>query len=157
MGRDPEFELRKEDIIMASMLVFTLVFNVIGWTVFTLTDLFFGSLEFIHTIVTAEFFLLPIMAFALYRSGTAAGRSSDKGDRIMSMLIWFLLGAGVAGIVCKAVEAGRWFERSVFESFDYLAFATAFVLGAILCSVFYESVRFFAEGGFGSHRTAGGH
>lgn len=142
---------------MASMLVFTIVINVIGWAVFALTDLFLGSLSFVHMIVLAEWFVIPMAASAVYRVATNAGRISDANQKTMYMLMWFVLGAGISGIVCKAVETGKWFANSVFNRFDYLSFATAFVLGFIIYSAAYEIIRIFVDGGFDSRRTAKGH
>ena len=142
---------------MATMLVFTLIFNVIGWAIFTLTDLFLGNLPFAHMIVLAEWFIVPMAASAVYRMATGADKFSDATEKTMYMLMWFVLGAGVSGVICKAVEMGKWFEDSVFSSFDYLSFATAFILGFIVYSIAYEVVRFFVDGGFEARRIAKGH
>lgn len=142
---------------MASMLVVTIVLNVIGWALFTLTDLFLGSLSFAHMIVLAEWFVIPMAASAIYRGVTGADRFSDANVKTMYMLMWFVLGAGMSAVVCKAVDAGKWFASSSFNRFDYLSFATAFVLGFIIYSVAYEIIRRFVDGGFDSHRIVKGH
>lgn len=142
---------------MASMLLFTLVFNAVGWAAITLTDLFLGSVPFIDMILLAEWFVIPMSASAIYRVMTYMGRNAEKRERTMHMLMWFVIGAGVSGVICKAIDEGRWFANSVFDRFDYLSFAAAFVLGFIIYTALYEVVRFFVEGGFEAHRMARGH
>lgn len=141
---------------MAAMLGFTLIFNVIGWAVFTLTDVFLGGLSFVHMIVMAEWFLVPMAASAIYRMVTGANRFSDASEKTIHMLMWFVIGAGVSGVICNAIDMNKWFAGSSFGRMDYLSYATAFVLGFIVYSIAYEVVRFFVDGGFETRRMAKG-
>ncbi|WP_294471594.1 hypothetical protein [uncultured Ruminococcus sp.] len=140
---------------MAAMLIFTLVMDLTGWAVFTLTDLMLGGFSGVHMVMLAEWFVVPMAASAIYRAVTGSGKFSDAKEKTMYMLMWFVISTGISAVVCKAVETGRWFEDAAFTRFDYLTFASAFVLGFIVYSVAFEIVRFFVEGGFASRRTAG--
>ena len=139
---------------MAAMLVFTIIANVIGWLVFILSDLFLGSYSFIHLILLAEWFVVPMAASAIYRRVTGSDKCDDAGEKTVYMLAWFLLGTGVSGIICKLFDAERWFANTHLNKFDYLSYAIAFVLGFIIYSVAYEVIGFFVDGGFSSHRVA---
>ena len=108
-----------------------------------------------HMVMLAEWFVVPMAASAIYRAVTGSGKFSDAKEKTMYMLMWFVISTGISAVVCKAVETGRWFEDAAFTRFDYLTFASAFVLGFIVYSVAFEIVRFFVEGGFASRRTAG--
>lgn len=139
---------------MAAMLVFTIIMNLAGWIVFALTDFALGSFSGVHLVMLAEWFVMPMAASAIYRAVTGAGHFSDAKEKTMYMLMWFVLGAGMSGIVCKLVESGRWFTDGAFNRFDYLSYAGALVLGFIIYSAAYEVVRFFVDGGFAARRPA---
>ena len=139
---------------MAAMFVFTLVMNIVGWAIFTLTDVFLGGFSAVHMVTLAEWFIVPMAASAIYRGVTGAGRFSDAKEKTMYMLMWFVMGAGIAGAVCKTVESGKWFANASFNRFDYLSYAVALVLGFIIYSAAYEIVRFFVDGGFAARRIA---
>lgn len=145
---------KKGSLTMAAMFVFTLIMNVVGWALFSLTDLFLGGFAGVHMFMLAEWFVIPMAASAIYRAVTGAGSFNDVREKTMYMLMWFVISTGIAGVICKAVETGRWFSGAVFTKFDYLTFASAFVLGFIIYSFIFEVVRFFVEGGFAAHRAA---
>lgn len=148
--------IKKGMIVMAAMLIFTLVMNLFAWAAFTLTDVFLSGYSFVNMIVLAEWFVMPMAASAIYRAVTDRDGQTEQADKIMYMLMWFVMSTGFSGVIYKARETGRWFEASVFNSFDYLTFASALVFGFIVYSIAYEIVGFFVDGGFAAHRAARG-
>ena len=138
---------------MAAMLVFTVVMNLVGWGIFALTDFFLGSYSFVNMVVLAEWFVVPMAASAIYRAVTGAGHFSDFAEKAMYMIVWFVLGAGISGMICRAVETGFWFSGN-FTRFDYLSYAVSMVIGFVIYSAIYEVVRFFVDGGLAARSMA---
>ncbi len=139
---------------MAAMLVFTVLMNLFAWAAYTLTDIFLSGYSFVNMIVLAEWFVMPMAASAIYRSVTERRAERDSSDKVMFMLVWFVLSTGFSGVMCKLRESGFWFEASVFNKFDYLTYASALVFGFIVYSITYEIIGFFVDGGFAAHKAA---
>ena len=141
---------------MAAMLVFTLVMNIVGWGVFALTDVFLGAHSFVHFVMLAEWFVVPMAASAVYRRVTDADHLTETRDKIMYMLMWFVLSTGAAGVICKCVDMGRWLPKISFNRFEYFSYAFAFVIGFVIYSAAYEIIGFFVDRGFAERRIAKG-
>ena len=141
---------------MAAMLIFTFIANVIGWVMFILTDLFLGSYSFVHLILLAEWFVVPMAASAIYRKVTGSNKIDDAMEKAVYMLAWFLMGTGITGIIYKAIELGKWFPNSSLNRFDYISYASSLVLGFIIYSAAYDVIGFFVDGGIHAHRAAKG-
>ena len=143
---------------MTAMLVFTLLTNIAAWVLFVLTDLLAGNFSFVHYIVLVEWLVLPLAASAVYRRVTngANGEKNASGtDKTMYMLMWFVIGTGISGLVLKIVENDKWekwFARSYFNRYEYFSIAIAFVFSFMILSVVYEVIGFFVDGGFAARR-----
>jgi hypothetical protein len=140
---------------MAAMFIFTILMNLFAWSAFAVTDIVFGAYSFVNMIVLAEWFVLPMAASAIYRAVTTRKAKEEHHDKAMYMLMWFVVSTFISGVICKIRETGVWLEASKFNSFDYPAFASFFVLGFIVYSLVYDIIGFFVDGHFGSHKTAG--
>ena len=143
-------------VAMAAMLIFTFVMNIVGWAVFTATDIFLGGYSFVHFIMLAEWFVVPMAASAVYRRVTDRDHMLDRSEKVMFMFVWFVISAVGSGLICKCIDMGRWFPGSTFTRFDYLSYAVAFVIGFVVYSAAYEVIGFFVDRSFASHGAARG-
>lgn len=139
---------------MAAMLIFTLLMNLFAWAVFSVTDIVFGGHSFVNMIVLAEWFVLPMAASAIYRAVTSRRGNDGRHDKAMYMLMWFVISTGISGLVCRVRGATGWLDASKFNSFDYPAFASFFVLGFIVYSLAYDIIGYFVDGA-AAHKAAG--
>ena len=72
------------------------------------------------------------------------------------MLLWFVIGTGVAGIVCRFMNTDHWenwFARTDFNRYEYFSFAIALVFGFMILSAVYEMIDFIVDGGLTARRS----
>ena len=143
---------------MAVMLVFTLLTNIAAWVLFALTDVLAGNYSVVHIIVLAEWLLLPLAASAFYRFVIKRYVNEKSGgvEKTKYLLLWFVIGTGVAGIVCRFMNTDHWenwFARTDFNRYEYFSFAIALVFGFMILSAVYEMIDFIVDGGLTARRS----